>query len=224
MEVAMRTFRLTLLALTTGAALTLSEATAWAESPKNGDGRGVVSPTWTGFYVGGAVGYGFGFPEVELPATEGPVTTDFGLRGVQGVVSLGYDVRLGPRWVLGAFADYAFGDIDGQAANIKIIIDNQWAIGGRLGYLSSPTTLWYGTAGYTGADFEVPNLTIARAMKGLFVGAGIEQMLNREGNVSMKLEYRISGYDEFTAGVVSEDFENEVHSVRLGVNWRFGPN
>jgi outer membrane immunogenic protein len=218
----MTAFRLTVLALTTGAALSVAEAGAWAEGPRNKGERDVLSPAWTGFYVGGAVGYGFGFPEVELPTTEGPVTTDFGLRGVQGVVSLGYDVRLGPRWVLGAFADYAFGDVDGQAASIKIIIDNQWAIGGRLGYLSSPTTLWYGTAGYTGADFELSNSTVTHAMKGLFAGAGIEQMLNQEENVSMKLEYRISGYDEFTAGVASENFETEVHSVRLGVNWRFG--
>lgn len=53
---------------------------------------------------------------------------------------------------------------------------------------------------------------------GFFVGGGVEQVLSR--NVSLKFEYRFSDYDDVT--VAGTKFDNEVHSVRLGVNYKFG--
>src|SRR6186997_2526954 len=52
MEITMKAFPLTALALTTGAALTLAGAGAWADGPGFKDERDMASPTWTGFYVG----------------------------------------------------------------------------------------------------------------------------------------------------------------------------
>jgi outer membrane immunogenic protein len=222
----MTSLRLTVLRLTTGAALTLAATGAWGDGPSFNRESDLAAPTWTGFYLGGAVGYGLGFTSLSAVQVPEAGTSDIGLRGVQGVVSLGYDWRLGPRWVVGAFADYAFSEIEADAGTISVTIDNQWAVGGRLGYLLSPTTLLYGNAGYTQADFLLrdsfsPDFNIAEALRGVFVGGGIEHAVSR--TISLKLEYRFSSYDPFDVNTGEAlALDNEVHSVRVGVNWRFG--
>jgi outer membrane immunogenic protein len=214
----MKSLRLTVLRLTTGAALTLTATGAWGDGPSFKRESDLAAPTWTGFYFGGGVGYGLGV--TSLSASEAG-TIDLGPHGVQGVVSLGYDGHLGPRWVLGAFADYAFSEIEADAQGQFVSIDNQWAVGARLGYLLSPRTLLYGNAGYTQADFSFADIA-ETTLRGTFVGAGVEHALSR--TISLKLEYRFSSYDTFAVKVGESilNLDNEVHAVRVGVNWRFG--
>lgn len=179
------------------------------------------APAWSGLYVGAAAGYAIGTSELSV---DGPATP-FGLRGGQGVLTAGYDFRLNPRWVAGLFADYAFGQADGgQTILFPFTLDNQWAIGGRLGVLATPKTLLYASAGYTAADFKAtsgPEFRLETTLDGFFVGLGVEQALSR--NLSVKLDYRYSDYEDAKAIVDTAlfTFENTVHSVRVGVNWRF---
>src|SRR5262245_38407229 len=93
--------------------------------------------SWTGLYIGASAGYAFGNSAM-TGAAAGDI--DITLRGAQGIVTVGYDFQSGPNWIFGLFADYAFGEVDGSVlggalAKISSTIDNQWAIGGRLGYL-----------------------------------------------------------------------------------------
>jgi outer membrane immunogenic protein len=114
------------------------------------------------------------------------------------------------------------GEIDRTLGVLNIAIDKQWAIGGRLGILSTPSTLLYASAGYTHADFEASQLgfnVIDEAVDGIFVGLGYEQTISR--NLSLKLDYRFSDYEDLVLGN-GANVGNEVHSVRLGVNWKFG--
>jgi hypothetical protein len=71
----------------------------------------------------------------------------------------GYDHTLFNTLVIGAFVDYDISDIDttlsisipplaGANARANFNIENQLSIGGRLGYLVSPTTLFFTTFGY----------------------------------------------------------------------------
>ncbi len=55
-------------------------------------------------------------------------------------------------------------------------------------------------------------------MDGFFVGVGVEQAFNR--NLSLKLDYRFSDYGNYSFNS-DVKMKNEVHSVRLGVNYRF---
>jgi outer membrane immunogenic protein len=195
-------------------AATLAPAVLADEPFKTEPYRG--SSQWTGFYVGGAVGYGSGTTEFTGSAAG---DFDISLRGVQGIVALGYDFQLSRSWVLGLFADYAFGELSGRAGDdITSTIENQWAIGGRLGYLQS-STLWYGTAGYTEADwhFRISTRSGNETLSGYFVGLGVEQAFSQ--NLSLKLEYRFSNY-EAVPGALS--FDTDVNSIRLGVNWKLG--
>jgi outer membrane immunogenic protein len=146
---------------------------------------------------------------------------DIGMRAAQGVAAIGYDWQLSPAWVLGLFGDYAFGKIKGafDEAGDGVTIDKQWAAGARLGLIITPSTLLYTSVGYTRADFEVSGfLSIQKTLDGYFVGLGVEQAINR--NLSLKLDYRFSDYEDFTFGVFN--FDNEIHSVRAGVTWKFG--
>jgi outer membrane immunogenic protein len=217
----MRDLRFACLGLMTAAALALAATGATAEglgdrgSVRDGPYAGPLS--WTGFYASAAVGYGTGTTELG-----DPFQTDVSLRGMQGAVSAGYDFQFSHRWVLGVFLDYSFGEIDGTFDTIaKLAIDKQWAIGGRLGLLATPSTLLYTSAGYTRADFEASQsgVTIAdETLDGFFAGLGIEQAINH--NLSVKLDYRFSDYEDIAVNG-STNFDNEVHSVRLGVNWKF---
>lgn len=189
-----------------------------------GEGKQNPAPAWRGFYVGAAAAYGIGTSELSV---DGDPATDFAVSGAQAVLTAGYDVQLSPRWVAGLFADYAFGEVDFRnsfGADLLLTLDKQWAIGGRLGVLATPTTLLYVSAGYTAADFKAtlgPAVLVDATLDGYFVGLGVEQVLGR--NLSLKLDYRYSDYEDAKAIVDTAlfTFENTVHSVRLGVNWRF---
>jgi outer membrane immunogenic protein len=200
--------RKTLIVFATAGLTAVAASTAFADGP-------YTPPAWSGFYVGGAVGYGFGTDELTGPAAG---EFDIGLRGGQGTVTLGYDFQLSPAWVLGLFGDYTFGKLDGSAGDITSTIDNQWAIGGRLGYLRS-ATLWYATAGYTEAEWHVQISAKSgnEMLNGYFVGFGVEHAFSQ--NLSLKLEYRFSNYDEVPGTLA---FDSEISSVRLGVNWKLG--
>jgi opacity protein-like surface antigen len=205
------------LGIAAAAALALAAAEAGAEGyERSGSIKDATLPGdccrthWGGLYVGAAAGYGLGTMRLN--------ETDFGLEGAQGSVALGYDFQLKPGLVLGAFADYTFGAIDTTFSLTTFSFDNQWSIGARLGLVRSCCTLWYGMVGYTQADFEISeeDRSLEETMKGYFVGLGVEQALSK--NVSLKLEYRYSDYDDVT--VLGVAFDNEAHAIRLGANWK----
>jgi outer membrane immunogenic protein len=118
-------------------------------------------PSWSGFYLGAGIGAGAVVHDVDFGVTGvGGVNGDgIGGQGIFGTALLGYDQQFGA-FVLGVFADYDFSGISSDFSalglfNASLDHKHSWAVGGRLGFLSSPSTLWYGTAGYTQAQFDV---------------------------------------------------------------------
>jgi outer membrane immunogenic protein len=133
----------------------------------------------------------------------------------EGVLAIGYDFRLAPALVAGVFADYAFG------GSPEGTVGDRWAVGARLGVLATQSALLYASAGYTEGDsqFDFPH-----RLRGYFVGAGAEYLVT--ANLSLKVDYRFSDHKDWD---VDFGFGNtftldaDIHSFRLGVNWRFGP-
>ena len=85
--------------------------------------------------------------------------------------------------------------------------NHAWSIGGRLGFLSSPSTLLYVSAGWTQVSIEadlsftVDDTQFRRSLDkdrdGWFVGAGIETQLGWLGSDwSLRGEYRFSRLDD----------------------------
>jgi outer membrane immunogenic protein len=202
---------------------------------------------WNGFYVGLGIGAGAVVHDLSASAiyndgyegTSVPIAAlgfdGIGGEGVFGTITVGYDRVIRPGWVAGVFADYDFGSNISTDVSLSIFnlqgsasLDHEysWAIGGRLGFLTNPGTLVYGTAGYTQAEFDYFGL-LSKTYGGYFVGAGIESFLR--DNWTLKLEYRFSQFDAETlasgsSGHLGFSIEDEpsMHTARLVLSYKFG--
>jgi outer membrane immunogenic protein len=164
--------------------------------------------------------------------------------GVLGTVIVGWDWQLGPSSVLGVFADYDFTD---RSTNHRVFDDffrhshdqnNVWSVGARLGFLSSPSVLWYATAGYTQVDVDHSarfldldglNISRDRTLDGFFVGGGVDTRL-AASNWFLRLEYRYSDFDTGRVRVRDDegdidfrvDNDTHVQTARLTLTYKFG--
>jgi len=207
------------------------------------------APSWTGFYIGGGIGAGavvhdlsaserlVEIPEAALAKPDGGEHNVLNLDGVGGegifgTVIIGYDRLIRPGWVAGVFADFDFSGISTDLNvphrfSASLDHQNTWSVGARLGMLTSPTTLWYATAGYTQAEFDVSSSKniyglSSPTFQGYFVGGGVESILH--GNWSLRLEYRFSQFDSETIynDGLRVDLEPSMHTARLLLTYKFG--
>jgi outer membrane immunogenic protein len=120
---------------------------------------------WTGFYLGGNVGYSWGTASwvYSDPSFSGTNSGSEALDGFIGGGQIGYNWQANSTWVLGLEADiqgsgekgsnsfsdpYVVVTID-PAVNGSVSSDIRWfgTVRGRLGVLVTPTLLLYGTGG-----------------------------------------------------------------------------
>jgi outer membrane immunogenic protein len=125
-----------------------------------------------------------------------------------------------PLFVIGIFGDYDLhhlkSDLDLNvssgpfSAHGEVSVNRQWSIGGRMGYLSAPSTLVFISAGYTNLSLSDFTASISAnsptgifyasvpTVAGGFVGAGFETKLTKI--ISLRGEYR---FTEFGSGLVT---------------------
>ncbi len=210
--------------------------------------------SWTGCYVAAGGGYGLWNQDSTRTSnpTFGPVTvlsatTTSGGRGYFGTVGGGCDYQVSERFVVGALADYDFGSLKGSLVNATSNyfanekLRSSWAVGGRLGWLVTPTVLAYVSGGYTEARFGradlffggIPPTTVshipATTYSGWFLGSGTEFMLSSGWFV--RSEYRYARYDnKYTPEVITAtgaefnngtDNEKFVQTVRTELIWKW---
>lgn len=184
------------------AALALATAPALAGSPDPAPVEPIITapapvalPDWTGFYVGGQIGYG------NVDTNVAGVDGDGLIGGIVG----GYDWDLG-NWVVGVGADYDFADIGlGGAADLEEV----WRLKTRAGYKIG-NGLAYATAGYANADTD--NLGDD---DGYFIGAGYEHLITQ--NFSLGGEVLYHEFDNFNSTTV----DVEATTVQLRGTFRF---
>ena len=179
---------------------------------------------WTGFYIGIGAGAASVVHDVSLGDFVG--FDGVGGEGVFGTVVVGYDRMLTSRIVGGIFADYDFAsnvssDLSIGLASFSAEQKDTLSVGARLGVLSSPTTLWYGTVGYTQTEFDLKGINISLPdFKGYFVGAGVESQL--VGGWNLRAEYRFSQFDSETVLFEGITVEPSTHSARLALTYKWG--
>lgn len=161
---------------------------------------------------------------------------NLGEASFMGTAQLGFDYQVGSNFVVGAFADIEFSTGDeadfnsstttnlsilGGAFNVPLSTitgtgtvehDYSFSVGGRIGFLATAQTLFYGLGAYTQVELEkaefqftvtdplgfIPpinsptNLTVNMPdnLQGFTVGGGVETKLS--DTLSMKFEYRYS--------------------------------
>jgi outer membrane immunogenic protein len=215
----MKKFVLALLATTafTGSALAADMAPrAYTKAPP---APVAYAPSWTGCYVGGGGGYGLWNQENTSFTGSSSLTETAGGRGYFGTVQGGcdYQFALGTyNLVVGAFGDYDFASLKGNSTIPNFgdpvgreKMSSAWSVGGRIGWLVTPSFLTYFSAGYTQATFDrtdfsfpgssTPTYFVDRnTYSGYFLGAGDEYALGFLPGLFWKTEYRFSTFDRKT--------------------------
>lgn len=189
--------------------------------------------SWTGFYVGASVGYGW----MDKFNRAGPIGFGPGGRLVLadphgGVVigpQVGFNSQISSYFVAGVEAD-----LQGSSAGGGVIGRRTPWLGtlrGRLGVTPfSPNLMVYATGGLALASMRIgpfplpPGGTLSQGAVGWTVGGGLEYAF--AGNWSAKLEYlyanvgaNFSNPLAFGATVAQQRVSE--HMVRVGLNYRF---
>jgi outer membrane immunogenic protein len=153
---------------------------------------------WTGFYLGGNVGYSFGSSNLNLGSITSPpppitplltATTDLSVKGALGGLQLGYNWQFNPNWVWGVEGDFQWAGQKGQAsvANLIVIpvlasveskLDWFSTVRGRLGYVTG-NSLWYVTGGWAYGHREL-NVTTSAGIPSFAVGT-LNMSQNKSG-------------------------------------------
>jgi outer membrane immunogenic protein len=202
---------------------------------RRGAAAASVPSSWTGFYIGIGGGSGAVVHDLSLDVLGAVNVLSFdgiGGEGAFGTVLVGLDYQIHPAIVMGVFADY---DLSGISTDVSAFgglftstleHKHSWSIGGRLGLLTSPRTLWYGTLGYTQAEFDltstIGSLDIPE-FRGYFVGGGVESQLG--GGFALRAEYRYTQFDSETLfsipGILDLSLEPSMHTARVTVSYKF---
>jgi outer membrane immunogenic protein len=196
----------------------------------------VVPPvpfSWTGFYLGGNVGGGFGTSRKNF--IQGTTTSDFNTSGVIGGFTAGYNHQLGSV-VAGLEGDISASGVKGDTDCPNQIFtcgtENHWLTTerGRVGY-AFDHFMPYVTGGFAAGDVRVfsglkstggSGVDFTRIEPGWTLGGGIEAALT--SNWIIKAEYLFVRLDD--ANVPSNvgtptTTKFEANIARVGVNYKF---
>jgi len=185
---------------------------------------------WTGFYIGGHLGSAFA----------GNNSLQGGNARFLGGVEGGFDYQFAPNWVVGAEAQYSWlnNNTTGVAFPGGALVTSRnnelGSVTGRVGYTWGPALL-YGKGGYAWRDNNAIGVSVAGApapfattggqKSGYTVGGGLEYMFAPSWSAKAEYQYYNFGTTTFTAGppaVVGARLKDDEHSVKVGVNYRFG--
>lgn len=231
-----RTAALGAAALSIGFMSSAADANGRGGSLKDGPVVEYARPfSWTGFYVGLHVGYGWNDQDWQF--VPGATSTDQDGDGFFGGGQIGYNWQTGSI-VFGIEADAAWAAIEGDkicpnpAFSCQHDVNWMASIRGRLGTTAfNPMTLLYATAGWGWADINYDTISagvdgaFSKTHSGFVVGGGVEHAVSV--NTTIKFEYLAYLLDDVTAppgtlsGAFAADLEPTLHTVKLGVNFKF---
>jgi len=192
--------------------------------------------SWTGCYIGGQVGYGWGSARENF--SNGAPTDNSDPRGWLGGGHLGCNYQVN-NFVLGIEGDYEGADLHGSFSNSSGItsigsakMKSDGSVRGRIG-VAWDRSLFYLTGGWATARYSLtggpvggPADLVTASPNGWTIGAGWEYAF--ANNWSGRIEYRHTDYGT-SRGQLLPDFPGvfiSVHDktdvVRVGLTYRFG--
>lgn len=227
------------------AALALMTGAAWAADLPNTKGPPAFAPppppafTWSGFYIGGQVGYQWGTASNSLIFL--PTGASFPLNSVDtsGVVGGGH---LGFNYQVSQFVFGLEGDVEGattSGSSFQPLVGAtgtgnarlQASIRGRLGF-AWDRVLIYATGGGAYASINATSSSVlgfdseTTGRFGWTVGGGVEYAI--DPNWLIRVEYRYSDYGSFdfplineTAGLFADRIHVRDNRVEAGFSYKF---
>ena len=206
----------------------------------------VVAPAynWTGFYIGAHVGGAWGDKDWSDPFGDFFSTPggSLGSHNVSGAIAggqIGYNWQApGSNWVFGIEGQGSWANLKGDhifAGDELFRTKVRWlaTVAGRLGYAWDRVLLYAkGGAAFAGDKFTHldtdDNIAFSsdKSRTGWMVGGGLELAL--AGNWTVKGEYNYMDFGNKQVTILIEDFrarfdiDQQIHVVKLGINYRFG--
>ena len=187
------------------------------------DRRPLHLERWTGFYLGGTLGYGFGSGRAGGQVGAFPLDLDGGL----GTVLAGYNWQQ-QAIVLGVEADLGTGGLGTSTVTSFGVLQSELnAMGSmraRLGVLLTPTLMLYGTAGFAWAniDFRLQGgQSQSETFFGYQLGVGGEMMIS--DHVGLRLEYLHTdlGAERVLHNGQQNVYDPDFQTIRAGVTLKF---
>jgi outer membrane immunogenic protein len=203
----------------------------------------VVAPVynWNGFYIGAHLGWGRSNTSWSDPTVAFGAIGDTNSDGFLGGGQLGYNWQFAPNWVLGIEGQISAADLNrsttfvAPGASLTLSHDAKWiaSVTGRLGY-AADNWLFYAKGGGAWADVDATatatlgglsaTASANSSRSGWTAGGGIEWGF--APNWSALVEYQFYDFGSKTfalnPGAIPLTADNEIHSVKVGVNYRFG--
>jgi Opacity protein and related surface antigens len=176
-----------------------------------------------GPYAGAAGGYGLGVVDITDPTGTVNGAIQAGALGLDGAIFAGYGTTFDNVY-LGIEGQVGYSDIkhktDFGGANLTGRVQENAAIYARLGFSFAESSLIYGIAGLSGANYELSDgtTTIENTVYSYKLGAGIEQGLNENMFVRGSVDFDIAREDVRFNGI---DIRPVTSAARIGLGFRF---
>ena len=191
----------------------------------------VMAYNWTGFYLGGDVGWAW----LDTGAAQGPGPGSVFIQkdsdGVMGGGYAGYNFEIAPSWILGIEGDFSGTDLDNTVpCNNPLFACNasaDWtaSVRGRVGF-AVDRALIYGTGGIAWLDYSgftaIGGLKFSdsNTMTGWTAGGGIEWAFT--DNFIARAEYLYSDFGSHTMKYdVGYRVDPTLSIFRLGLSYKF---
>jgi len=177
--------------------------------------------SWTGFYIGTHLGYGWSDLDWQN------VSNSLGGSGALAGGQIGYNWQKGAV-VFGVEGDASASWVDGGNGCCGHSVDWATSLRGRLGVaFYDNRTLLYGTGGVAWANIDYSDDTFAGYSKthfGWVIGGGLEHMLTQ--SLSARVEYLYYDFKDDTApagalGAGPTKIDPTMQTVRFGLNLKF---
>lgn len=202
--------------------------------------------TWTGFYIGGHAGGGWGDKQwFNVDAAGVPFGLNEGLHHVRGGLAggqVGFNYQVG-YWVWGAEVDASWAALEGSNADIAFLVDLNHSrvesiatAAGKLGYAVDRVMAYAKFGGawvhdkYWVSSIVTPDITRDTASQnrsGWMGGLGVEYAFAQNWSVKFEYNYLDLGHKRvaFTTpvgGVYRQDIDQQLSLFKFGINYRFG--
>jgi outer membrane immunogenic protein len=167
---------------------------------------------WNGFYLGALLGYSFGDSDIGDEAE---------LDGIEGGAYAGAAWQYN-NFVLGIEGDVLASGLESDLDSLQVEQGFNGSLRARAG-IALDQFLLYGTAGAAMTELELDDGlgSDSQALLGWTAGAGAEAMIT--DNITARVEYRYSDYEDETFSLGGGDVDSDLstHSIRAGVGLKF---
>lgn len=229
-------FAIALVGATSASAMAADMAPRYAKAPP------MIAPafSWTGFYIGADVGYGFGTSKGQSSNAAGafPLPYNYDLDGIMGGGFVGANYQFN-QLVIGIEADWQAADLKGNSGSIgtgpftlSSTVKDYGSLRGRVGW-AFDRLLVFGTAGWAWGSYSTSYAFTGLApylvnsvdsTDGWTAGGGIEYAFTN--NILGRVEYRYTdlgstSFINLPTNTAEQGNRVAINDVRVGVAYKF---